>query len=134
MTDREKQIEEMAKVLLETSCKGSECENCAFVKSVKEAKETCVCLKALYNAGYRKIPEDAVVLSIEEIKHPTRTEVIEFFVNHNAQVRKETAREILKELIKNCQYTFNSVGKPIIALSGDFALNVSKRYDVDIEE
>lgn len=50
----DEKIEEMAKVLLETSCKGSECENCAFVKSVEEAKETCVCLKAFYNAGYRK--------------------------------------------------------------------------------
>lgn len=64
--DKQKQIEEMAKILLETSCKGSECENCAFVKSVKEARETCVCLKALYNAGYCKIPENAVVLTREE--------------------------------------------------------------------
>ena len=51
-----------------------------------------------------------------------------------AQTRKETAREILKELIKNCQYTFNNVGKPIIALSGDFALNIAKQYGVEIGE
>lgn len=92
---------------------------------------------ALYNANYRKIPKGAVVLTKEEYEQLAieykRWEklAIEDMIT---QVRKETAREILKELIKNCQYTFNSVGKPIIALSGDFALNTSKRYDVDIEE
>lgn len=92
---------------------------------------------ALYNANYRKIPKGAVVLTKEEYEQLAieykRWEklAIEDMIT---QVRKETVREILKELIKNCQYTFNSVGKPIIALSGDFALNTSKRYDVDIEE
>lgn len=65
MNEIEKQIEEMAKILLKASCVGIECENCAFVKSVKEAEETCVCLKALYNAGYRNC-KDKVVLSKEE--------------------------------------------------------------------
>ena len=59
-------IQELARVLIKASCKGSECEKCLFIDSVKEAEECCVCLKALYNAGYRKIPENAVVLSREE--------------------------------------------------------------------
>ena len=40
--DEKKQIEEMAKVLLETSCKGSECENCAeTVEKAADQPEIC---------------------------------------------------------------------------------------------
>lgn len=57
-------IEEMAKVIIQASCKGRECETCAFTQivEVEDAPETCFCLKALYNAGYRKIPEGSVML------------------------------------------------------------------------
>lgn len=71
---KEKQIEEMAiqdmaRVFIKASCKGSECEKCLFIDSVEEAQECCVCLKAFYNAGYRKIDKDKdVVLSKEELK------------------------------------------------------------------
>ena len=101
--DKQKQIEEMAKIILEASCKGSECANCEFVKRVEEAKTTCLCLKSLYNAGYRKIPEGAVVLTEEES--------VKAWENGNCnahaiyglayeQARKETAEkfaEMLKE-------------------------------------
>lgn len=70
-----------------------------------------------------KIPEDSVVLTKEEIKHPTRTEVIEFFVNHNAEVRKETAREILKEFEYCNDTTFYSKW-----------LELAKQYGVDLKE
>lgn len=59
-----KEIEEMARVLIKASCKGRECENCLFIDNVKEAEECCGCLKALYNAGYRNA-KDKVVLSKE---------------------------------------------------------------------
>ena len=64
--DKQRQIEELARILIKASCKGSECEKCIYIDSVKEAEECCVCLKALYNAGYRKIPENAVVLTMDE--------------------------------------------------------------------
>jgi hypothetical protein len=64
--DKQKQIEEMAKVLIKASCYGKHCKKCAFVRSVEKATKCCVCLKHLYNAGYRKIPENAVVLTREE--------------------------------------------------------------------
>lgn len=64
--DKQKEIEEMANIIIQASCYGSECETCSWVESVKDATECCVCLKALYNAGYRKIPENAVVLTREE--------------------------------------------------------------------
>ena len=107
----------------------------------------------LYDHNCRIIPDGAVVLTKEEYSdylllkndYKHASEKLKELQGDNERlyrnlgkfkdsVRKETAREILKELITNCQYTFNSVGKPIIALNGDFALNVSKRYDVDIEE
>lgn len=56
MKDKEKQIEEMARVLCQnqcTSCTGA----------------TCLALlncKALYEHGYRKLPEKAVVLTMDE--------------------------------------------------------------------
>lgn len=59
-------IQEMAKIFIKASCKGSECEKCIFIDSVEEAKETCVCLKAFYNAGYRKIHENEVVIEKTE--------------------------------------------------------------------
>ena len=94
--DKQKQIEEMGKILLETSCMGSECENCAFIKSVEEAKETCVCLKALYNAGYRKIPEGAVVLTREE--YEGKEIVVEMSGGHKLKLRVSKFGEMSKIL------------------------------------
>ena len=57
MKDKEKQIEEMARVLCQnqcTSCTGA----------------TCLALlncKTLYEQGYRKLPKDSVVLKREEL-------------------------------------------------------------------
>lgn len=51
-----------------------------------------------------------------------------------AKARKETAENILKDLIKNCQFVFDITGKPIIALDGDFAINIAKQYGVKIKE
>ena len=62
-----------------------------------------------------------------------RNQITELF-NDREQTRKETAEKILKDLIKNCQYTFGVNGKPIIALDGDFALNTAKSYGVEIKE
>ena len=169
MTNRRKQIEEIAKVLneccgfydeknvfLRNKCNSHDCEywcDTNYVCCSYNDKQAT----ALYNAGYRKIPDGAVVLTeTKDFKRieglltefdemgflPTTTYPYPHAYASNwklrlawaiGELRKETAREILKELITNCQYTFNSVGKPIIALSGDFALNVSKRYGVDLE-
>ena len=114
------EIREMARVFMTASCMGSECENCLFIKSVNEAEECCVCLKALYNAGYRKLPEDSVintptvqtysthdndlvVLSREEyekLKDDNKylREIIDKFRKDNTDIRKETAEKFAKEL------------------------------------
>ena len=50
------------------------------------------------------------------------------------RVSKETAEKILNDLVKNCQYTFNIDGKPIVELDGDFVLNAAKSYGIKIKE
>ena len=108
MKDKEKQIEEMAKVIIQTSCNGKECENCSWIRSVEEATECCVCLKALYCAGYRKIPEGAVVLSREEYEKLKTIEknyedmakgyypIAQICDELKRQASKETAEKILE--------------------------------------
>ena len=36
MKDKQKQIEELARIFIKASCKGSECEKCIYIDSVKE--------------------------------------------------------------------------------------------------
>ena len=60
MKDKEKQIEEMAKIIGYCYC-DKECQNkCAYcdISSLNEAKK-------LYENGFRKLPENSVVLSRE---------------------------------------------------------------------
>lgn len=61
----DEKIEGMARVFIKASCKGSECEKCLFIDSVKEAEECCVCLKAFYNTGYRKESDTAIEILTE---------------------------------------------------------------------
>ena len=69
MTDREKQIEEIATMAV-MACrrnpqahKVKECIECEFKNGMCDSYRLA---EALYNAGYRKIPEGAVVLTKEE--------------------------------------------------------------------
>lgn len=50
--------------------------------------------------GYRKVPDGAVVLLIGENNQALDEKTIEYFVKHNDQIRKETAREILDLIAK----------------------------------
>ena len=95
--------------------------------------------EALYNAGYRKITKDSVVLSREEYKRITKELVTEQRATEIAKeyfekIHKETAEKILNDLVKNCQYTFSIDGKPIVELDGDFVLNAAKSYGIEIKE
>ena len=126
--DKQKQIEEMAKVLLEASCKGSECENCAFVKSVKEAKETCVCLKALYKAGYRKIPENAVVLSKEE---QMARDYECYNLGYETHRQESQKRE---DYIKTLEYHINDLERALIIARKGTAEKFAERLKEKLEE
>lgn len=46
--------------------------------------------------GYRKVPDGAVVLLIGKKNQALDEKTIEYFVKHNEQIRKETAKEILQ--------------------------------------
>lgn len=86
-----------------------------------------------------KVPEDSVVLSREEYEKLTKELVTEQRAREIAQeyfifVRKETAKEILEELMKNIEFTFGLDGKAINKLNADFVLNMCKKYGVDLGE
>ena len=75
--DKQKQIEEMAKYCCNACEMGWGCDfgDCAEkgkdgYKNCKLAKETA---EMIYNAGYRKIPENAVVLTDEELNEELDT-------------------------------------------------------------
>lgn len=105
-------------------------------------------MKEHYNAGYRKIPEDSVVLSREEYDslrlqiqqaHNKGVRIgfdlTKFKENSIAIARKETAKEILdmlydigvnKEILECCRiYDVNGV---------DLAKQICEKYGVEIEE
>lgn len=91
MTEQE-QIEEMVSTLAAS--------NNPFVDVPVEIMPQVA--KALYNAGYRKIPEDSVVLSREEYKRLLDNAIrvdIEYLDHELAKTRKETAKEILSDLL-----------------------------------
>ena len=83
----------------------------------------------LYNAGYRKIPENAVVLTKEEYIDLSRNYVTEQI----EQVRKKTAKEILILLGKGYDETekteFNN-----LQWYKEFCRELKHRYGVEVEE
>lgn len=99
MTDKEKQIEEMARAICPNSKEWS-CKACNW-----GAKPNCDAYKnaeKMYNTGYRKIPDGSVVLSIEEVDEFRKDSAEVKFLKNKIieQTRKETAREILEKLGK----------------------------------
>lgn len=102
----EEMIEEMAKEIsdLEDEVCDIECKlkvPCGDCEFCTKEKGNIGCIEYaiaenLYNAGYRKVGEDEIVIKTSETKCPTDEKAIAFFVEHNAKVRKEFEREILK--------------------------------------
>jgi hypothetical protein len=109
--DKQKQIEEMCEIL-NTDC--GDCENCAFLGVKWEKGVDCIYLfmaEALYNAGYRKIPEGAVVLTQEEWAVHNE-QFAQAMYQKEVNTRKETAEkfaEMLKlSLDKNDLYVYSN--------------------------
>lgn len=141
--NEQEQIEEMVSVMAAS--------NKPFVDVPVEIMPNVA--EALYNAGYRKLPKDSVVLSREEyellankyknleIKYSNLCDNYRLCKDANETLKqhiivtcKKTAEKILNDLVKNCQYTFNIDGKPIVELDGDFVLNAAKSYGIKIKE
>lgn len=133
MKGKEKQIEEMAKVMC-----GNDCEECAkesaefYQQTLEEARNNkCLlknCAKTLYNAGYRKLPEDSVVLSkgaYESLSSKAKANVV-----NAVEIRKETAEKILQPLYDACKD--DSYGQVVV----DFAIleRLAKQFGVEIKE
>ena len=128
------EIEEMAR----TNC-GRTYKNCYDCVEYSKKILSCVKLKdceaysfakALYNAGYRKLPDGATVLLVGKYNQALDEKTIEYFVKHNKQIRKETAREILQPLYDACKD--DSYGQVVV----DFAIleRLAKQFGVEIKE
>lgn len=113
---KQEQIEEMAQIIFNSKYKND------YISPLKGANE-------LYNAGYRKIPENAVVITNEEYKmlkylekyHITCEDVSEYI----ALARKETAKKLLQELYNEAvQYGKTTVGIEWMA----------QKYGVEVKE
>lgn len=115
MKTKQEQIEEMAKIV-------DEMYN-VYTTTADDIAE------GIYNAGYRKIPENAVVLTKEEYIDLSRNYVREQI----EQARKKTAKEILLLLGKGYDETekteFNN-----LQWYKEFCRELKHRYGVEVEE
>lgn len=118
------QIEEMAIGLEEefalcgtlSSCGTKRCSQCFS--------------KYLYEQGYRKLPEDSVVLSREEYIDLSRNYVGE----QVAQARKETAEKILDLLVPDCKACDENWHSGCLCLRATLAEKIAKQFGVGVEE
>ena len=103
MNDKEKAIEEMAKCYkCESYLYRWDVRNCQYLRDGKMCERYKIA-EDIYNAGYRKIPDGAVVIP-KKITEKTNAETLIKIAKYNERVRKETAREIFKA-IKNAWET-----------------------------
>lgn len=144
--DKEQQIEEMAVlgcVRNPQAHTAEECSKCDFKQGMCDAYRHA---EALYNAGYRKIPENAVVLTKEEYedlkvaadnydpfwfcsfggcegaRKGCKDDCEMSIVVHE---RKKTVKEILQEWADDN----SSMG-----LDNTFVKNIAEKYGVEVEE
>ena len=143
--DKKKQIEEMAKAIQLGGCldnDSADCDTCPFYQGIiidgNNNDPHCVdyyTANSLYNAGYRKIPDGAVVLTQEEFDNDYVTKDDRDFWKSRydilvskaklliAQARKETAREIVS-WIRGTKYSSR--------LWDELDL-IAQRYGVEVE-
>ena len=129
---KQEQIEEMGKVMPEKI--KDPLDNSRYIIFGKSLRREIA--RIYYNAGYRKLPVGAVVLLIGENNQALDEKTIEYFVKHNEQIRKETAREILSDLYFNLQ----SSTQCKVAKSNDYynvvgwIEEIAKEYGVEVKE
>lgn len=117
--EREKMIEEMATHI----CDFGDCKKCVLENKCNYF----VMAKRLYSLGYRKIPDGAVVLTreeYEELKHEQHLvflDRVKLVSDAEEKTRKETAREILRELSK------------VKYAGSDFCSMLAEKYGVEVE-
>ena len=105
MNDKEKQIEELASLMADCNTTCDECfkeVESVMTMKIKEREKYCQVYAYAQRAvaqGYRKLHEDSVVLSSEEWEC-LHNDYAKALYNARQQTRKETAREILKDLFE----------------------------------
>lgn len=126
---KQEQIEEMAVIGCVRNPQAhtaEECSKCDFKQGMCNAYRHA---EALYDAGYRKIPENAVVLTKEEYIDLSRNYVTEQI----EKARKKTVKEILLLLGKGYDETekteFNN-----LQWYKEFCRELKHRYGVEVEE
>lgn len=128
---KQEQIEEMAKYICNACEMGHGFDGCSYGgrEHYKRCSITQKTAKALYNAGYRKIPENAVVLTEEEYIDLSRNYVTEQI----EQAHKKTTEEILLLLGRGYDETekteFNN-----LQWYKEFCRELKHRYGVEVEE
>ncbi len=123
---KQEHIEEIAKLIKSVKLYGD--DNYERKISYDSALELA---KYFYNAEYRKIPKDTVLLTKEECEHKVILDEDHFerALNYEREkVRKETAKEILSYLWKQR----NVVGQ-LIVFEEDL-IELAKQYGVEVEE
>lgn len=120
------------------------------IKDIMKLLDKCVSLNPMcksevatvvYGNNYRKVPDGAVVLLIGENNQALDEKTIEYFVKHNEQIRKETAKEILKKVFKKDNlvsdegYDENGFWSTLTYyIDVEEAREIEREYDVKIEE
>ena len=128
MTDREKQIIEMTKIIFDNYAGG------LYAKCDKSAN-------ALYNAGYRKMDEVTLKLDLGDRSAEEIRQIAEAFANepttailvpsNESEIRKQVAKEILGEIRKN----LNANGQyPRYEISTERFEILKQKYGVEIEK
>lgn len=99
--DKQKQIKEIYRLIENTCALVNNCIECQFGKQDKfDCDKLCVA-NAIYNAGYRKIPENAVVITEEESVKAWKNGNCNAHAIYGLayeQTRKETAEKFAKRL------------------------------------
>ena len=124
---KQEQIEEMGKVMPEKI--KDPLDNSRYIIFGKSLRREIA--RIYYNAGYRKLPEDSLVLSREEICE-LKYQSEEDFSKAYDLGSKETAEKIFKMLISKLDSNQFLSGKRII-MEVDVE-NLAKQFDVEIKE
>ena len=131
MTDREKQIEEMAMSIAE--CNGTTCENCAL-----KCSKYIIC-EILHDKGYRKMDEITLKLDLGDRSAEEIQQIAEMFnkamanekplvtiSSNEEEIAKRVAKEILQDWYDDVVHGMGA--------EGHYIFEYAKKYGVEIEE
>ena len=117
-----KQIEEMAQIINGST----ELDTIAYYRCINIAK-------TLYNAGYQKLPEDSVVLSMKEWEC-LHIDYAKALYNVRQNAIKETAEKILDLLVPDCKACDENWHSGCLCLRATLAEKIAKQFGVEIKE